>query len=104
MSVYIKDMDVPKTCGECPFLQGYIKTWCWLTEKNLYADRIDLQFERHKDCPICSGRKRSALFKICVGLAVIVELIKRKKNKKNNEIKYPSPRWWSSEGEKNGKK
>ena len=57
MSVIIHDMDLPETCGECPFLQGYIRTWCWLTEKNLYLDRIQLNTKRHQDCPIQTYKK-----------------------------------------------
>ena len=57
MSVLIDCMDVPETCGECPFLQGHIRFWCWLTEKNLYLGLLDVCTTRHKDCPIKQKRR-----------------------------------------------
>ena len=65
MSVLIHDMDIPETCSECPFLQGHLSFWCWLTEKKLYMGILDIINRRHKDCPIkqkrriFNGKKRS---------------------------------------------
>ena len=86
MSVIIKDMDVPKCCGECPFLEGYLNTWCWISEKKLYKDRIKLQFERHKDCPIVKveqERKKKKILYFILGILLVLFVRKGEKHGKN---------------------
>lgn len=44
------DMDMPKSCRECPIVHDEI--YCSITHKSVLDQRIDFMKERLPDCPI----------------------------------------------------
>lgn len=50
MSVYIKNMEMPKSCDECPCFSEYDA--CDVTGSWKFADEFDKGKERLPDCPI----------------------------------------------------
>lgn len=49
MGVYIPDMEMPKTCANCDFVEP-IGLMC--TRIHKFLDREDYRYERDKDCPL----------------------------------------------------
>ena len=47
MSVYIKSMEMPKSCSDCPLMEYDIENGCFCYLTNQYASRT-----RPDDCPL----------------------------------------------------
>ena len=57
MGVYIKDMEMPKTCRECPLEQSHDRYNCAITGKS-YSWALS---DRPSDCPIAPVPKHGRL-------------------------------------------
>lgn len=44
------DMEMPRTCAECPFFSGYHYGTCLASD--LYYGSEHPEFDRHIDCPL----------------------------------------------------
>lgn len=61
MGVYIKSMDAPKTCFDCPFM--YARTLCSANTRITFDDPGYSELKwRHKDCPLVPVPAHGRLF------------------------------------------
>ena len=52
MSVYIKGMEMPKSCHECPLVDTLMTCPCMKMPGKDFWDSVLLEFARHEDCPL----------------------------------------------------
>lgn len=82
MSVKVPTMNIPETCGECPFCYGSMRTWCWVTNKKLDGDFIRAQSYKDPDCPLIDDNKEhKTLSGFIFGIVVLLllSIFKRRK-------------------------
>lgn len=51
----VLDIDMPKSCSECPLLSEEV--WCVVTGTSVWQNHIDHNKERLPDCPIHGERE-----------------------------------------------
>ena len=53
MSVYIKGMEMPTDCRDCPLVDTLKDCPCFsMPDEEFWNPKSPLRFERHKDCPL----------------------------------------------------